>query len=167
MKHKVAMFIGILLTGYASLVSAQGNSSSDDANHVRDILQKNVAGFEHGDFLSIESLWAHGDDVTVIENGRENYGWSDFRDHHLKPELEHVKNLKYTLSDIRVTVSGTMAWSTFKFAMSSGDEGARRERSGVGTAVLEKRADGWKIVHWNSSTPRTNGPPPSATAKPQ
>lgn len=154
MKHGSILLSIVMFTGFAN---AQMTSPSDQ---VRDVLQKNVAGFERGDFTAIEPLWTHGEDVVVIENGRANYGWADFRDHHLKPELAHVKNLKYTLSDIRTNVAGTLVWSTFKFSMSSGEEGARRERNGVGTAILENRGDGWKIVHWHSSTPRTNMPPP-------
>src|SRR2546428_5770053 len=148
-----------------SVATAQTTTSDDGSSQVRDVLLKNVAGFERGDLTAIEGLWAHGDDVTVFENGRANYGWTDFREHHLKPELAHVNNLRYQLSDIKTKVSGMTAWATFKFSMTSQSEGGTRERNGVGTAVLEQRADGRKIVHWHSSTPRANAPP-AASPKP-
>ncbi len=165
MKRRL-LILATAFVAFASVASAQQTAPTDAASEVRDVLLKNAAGFERGDLTAIEGLWAHGDDVTVFENGRANYGWTDFREHHLKPELAHVNNLRYQLSDIKTSVSGTTAWATFKFSMSSQSEAGTRERNGVGTAVLEKRADGWKIVHWHSSTPRTN-PPPASTAKPQ
>jgi hypothetical protein len=42
----------------------------------------------------------------VIENGNANYGWADYRDNHLGPDLKEVKNVKYALSDIKVNTSG-------------------------------------------------------------
>jgi hypothetical protein len=33
--------------------------------------------------------------VTVFESGHANYGWEDYRDNHLKPEMEALKNVQY------------------------------------------------------------------------
>ena len=165
MKRRL-LILATTLAALTSVAVAQAAGPTDEVSQVRDVLLKNVAGFERGDLTAVEGLWAHGDEVTVFENGRANYGWTDFREHHLKPELAHFSNLRYELSDIKTSVSGTTAWATFKFSMRSQSEAGTRERNGVGTAVLEKRVDGWKIVHWHSSSPRTAAPPAS-TAKPQ
>jgi ketosteroid isomerase-like protein len=161
MKRRLIVLIAVLVASTGVSIAQQ----PDPASKVRDVLLKNAAAFERGDLATIEGLWSHGDDVVVFENGRANYGWADFRDHHLKPELAHVKNLRYQLSDINAHVSGPMAWAMFKFSMSSKSEGGTRERSGVGTAALERFGDDWKIVHWHSSSPRTNTP--ASPLKPQ
>lgn len=126
-------------------------SSSDE---VVEVLRKNAAAFEHGDFEAADQLWAHHAEVTVFENGHANYGWEDYRDHHLKPELTEMKNVDYKLSDIKTRRSGNTAWATFKYTIKADYKGSRINSAGLGTAVLEKQNNGWKIVHWHTSAPR-------------
>ena len=108
---------------------------------------------------ALEKTWANDPSVTVFESGHANYGWADYRDNHLGPEMKEMKNTRYNPSDIKVKVSGDTAWATFKYAISA-DVGARHvDGAGVGTAVLEKRGQSWKIVHWHSSAPRRTPAP--------
>jgi len=110
-------------------------------------------------------VWANDESVTVFESGHANYGWTDYRDHHLMPEMKEMKNTKYTLSDIKVKTAGTTAWATFKYAISA-DIGTRHvDSGGLGTAVLEKRDGRWQIVHWHSSAPRRAPAPASTPAR--
>lgn len=138
----------------ASLNLTTVNSHQDPTEAIRTVLTRSATAFERADMAEMEKLWANDESVTVFESGHANYGWADYRDRHLGPEMKEMKNVKYTLSDIRAKVSGTTAWATFKYAISA-DMGTRRiDSGGVGTAVLEKRGDGWRIVHWHSSAPR-------------
>jgi len=135
--------------------------AATSADRVRDALQAEARAVEQKDMTTIERLWAHDDGVTVFENGHGNYGWADYRDHHLKPEIEHMANVRYQLSDIVPHVIGASAWVTFKYTMSADVPERHIDSNGVGTAVLEKRGGAWKIVHWHSSAAR---PRPSAAA---
>ena len=141
--------------------------SQDPAEQIRTVLIQNAAAFERGDMAAVEKAWANDESVTVFESGHANYGWVDYRDKHLGPEMKEMKNTKYTLSDIKVKVSGDTAWATFKYAISA-DIGTRHvDGSGLGTAILEKRGQDWKIVHWHSSAPRrAPSAAPSPVAKP-
>ncbi len=103
---------------------------------------------------TMNKVWANDESMTVFEQGHANYGWTDYRDNHLAPEMKEMKNTKYTLSDIRVKVTGATAWATFKYAISADVEGRHVDGGGLGTAVLEKRDGRWQIVHWHSSAPR-------------
>jgi len=85
MKRRL-LILATTLAALTSVAVAQAAAPIDEVSQVRDVLLKNVAGFERGDLTAVEGLWAHGDEVTVFENGRANYGWTDFREHHLKPE---------------------------------------------------------------------------------
>lgn len=137
-------------------------AAHDPTEHIKEVLNQNATAFEKGDMATLDKIWASDESVTVFEQGHANYGWKDYRDNHLGPEMKEMKNTKYTLSDIRVKVSGDTAWATFKYAIGA-DVGARHvEGSGLGTAVLEKRGPDWKIVHWHSSAPR-RPPAPAAT----
>lgn len=144
------------------------SATHDPTEHVREVLLQNAAAFERNDMTALNKIWANEESVTVFEQGHANYGWADYRDNHLAPEMKELKNTKYTLSDIKVKMAGaTSAWATFKYAISA-DIGTRHvDGGGLGTAVLEKRGEQWKIVHWHTSAPRraTATPTPSPTPK--
>lgn len=118
------------------------------------VLTRNAQGFETGDLAMLDTLWANDEGVTVFESGYANYGWADYRDHHLKPEIDEMKNVTYRLSDIKTRVSGNTAWATFKYSLAADVKERHIEANGLGTAVLEKRGNDWKIVHWHTSAPR-------------
>jgi ketosteroid isomerase-like protein len=171
MKHNLAPRIRTLTVTVLAIMVAAGmglfaNASvQDQSDVVRDVLMRSAAAFERGDMATMEKLWAGDESVTVFESGHANYGWADYRDRHLGPEMKEMKNTKYTLSDMRVKVSGNTAWATFKYAISA-DIGTRHvDGSGLGTAVLEKRGNDWRIVHWHSSAPRRAPAPAPTPAK--
>ena len=141
-------------------VSAQSN----EVKAVTDVLTREAQAVEKSDLTALDKIWANSEDVTVFESGHANYGWTDYRNSHLAPELKEFKNTKYAFSDLKVKVDGKTAWATFKYSLSA-DIGARNIQSGgLGTAVLEKRDGRWQIVHWHSSAPR-RAPSPTPTPK--
>ena len=143
----VAAVAGFNFYGY---VSAQ----TDEMKAVTNVLTREAAAVEKGDLAALDKIWANSEDVTVFESGHANYGWTDYRNSHLAPELKEFKNTKYTFSDLKVKVDGKTAWATFKYALAA-EMGTRKiESGGLGTAILEKRDGRWQIVHWHSSAPR-------------
>lgn len=154
--ERIATILVLALTLVAGIHFAFGSSAAaqDEAALVREALTQSTNGFEKGDMTILNRVWANDEAVTVFEQGHANYGWADYRDNHLVPEIKEMKNTKYALSDIRVKVAGTTAWATFKYAISADIEKRHVEGGGLGTAVLEKREGRWQIVHWHSSAPR-------------
>lgn len=142
-------------------VSAQ----TDEVKAVTDVLTREAAAVEKGDLTALDKIWANTEDVTVFESGHANYGWTDYRNSHLAPELKEFKNTKYSFSDLKVKVDGKTAWATFKYSLAA-EMGTRKiESGGLGTAVLEKRDGRWQIVHWHSSAPRRQPSPTPAQKK--
>ena len=135
--------------------AAPGN---DDAG-VRALLAQYTASIERGDMDAISKLWANDESVTVIENGHANYGWADYRDNHLGPELKEMKNVKFALSDVKINTSGHLAWATFKYTITADFKERHIESGGMGTAVLQHGPNSWRIVHWHTSSTRR---PPAA-----
>jgi ketosteroid isomerase-like protein len=151
---------GFVADSAYSTVSAQ----TDEVKAVTNVLTREAQAVEKGDLAALDKIWANSEDVTVFESGHANYGWTDYRNSHLAPELKEFKNTKYTFSDLKVKVDGKTAWATFKYALAA-DIGARNIQSGgLGTAILEKRDGEWRIVHWHSSAPRRQ-PSPSPAPK--
>jgi hypothetical protein len=73
---------------------------------------------------------------------------------------------KIILSVISTLVVTGLILGTFKYTISA-DIGTRHvDGAGLGTAVLEKRGQDWRIVHWHSSAPR-RAPAPAASPTPR
>ena len=53
---------------------------------VKGVIQQFQQALERHDVAAIEALVSP--DVVVLENGRRNDGWADFRDNHLIPEFK-------------------------------------------------------------------------------
>lgn len=155
---------GVADVGFYKSVSAQ----TDEIKAVTDVLTQEAAAVEKGDLTTLDKLWANDESVTVFESGHANYGWNDYRNTHLAPELKEFKNMKYAFSDLKVKVDGKTAWATFKYTLAA-EMGTRKvESGGLATAVLEKRDGKWRIVHWHSSAPRRQpAPQPSPQPSPK
>lgn len=114
---------------------------------------------EAGDMAALDTLYA-GDSLTVIEGAGINRGWSDYRDHHLAPELREMSGFQYRPAEIEAHVSGDVAWAIFRYTI-RGRAGERDlDLVGRGTAVLERRGDRWIVRHTHTaSRPRRPNDP--------
>ncbi|MDQ6786476.1 MAG: nuclear transport factor 2 family protein [Acidobacteriota bacterium] len=149
----------LVLAGFTRQTFAQVN----DEKQIREVLLKNTTAFEKNDLATLDKIWANDEAVTVFENGHANYGWTDYRNNHLAPEMKEIKNTKYASSDVKIKIDGKTAWATFKYTISGDSEGKHFDGVGLGTAILEKRGGRWLIVHWHSSAPRRQTPTPGVT----
>lgn len=167
MRKKATLIFGLMFLFLAAgFVAVSFNSpvsgQIDEVKAVTDVLTREAQAVEKGDLAALDKIWANDESVTVFESGHANYGWADYRNSHLAPELKEFKNTKYAFSDLKVKVDGKTAWATFKYTLAA-DIGTRNIQSGgLGTAILEKRDGNWRIVHWHSSAPRRQ-PSPSPT----
>jgi len=143
---------------------SNASAQSNEEKAVRDVLTQEATAVEKGDLAALDKIWANDESVTVFESGHANYGWTDYRDSHLGPELKAFKNTKYSFSDMKVKVSGAMALATFKYNLAADFKERRIDSAGLGTAVLEKQNGKWRIIHWHSSAPPRR-PSPSPTPK--
>lgn len=163
-----AIVLALVVVGFTfyGMSFAQGG----DEAAVREALLQSASSFEKNDIATATKVWANDESLTVFESGHANYGWADYRDHHLVPEMAEMKNTKYALSDLKIHLAGNTAWATMKYSIAAdvGEAGKTRhvEGAGLATAILEKRDGRWQIVHWHSSAPR-RAPAPSASPKPE
>lgn len=145
-----------------NVVTAQSSTAQTDTEAaIRQVLMDNAAGFERNDIALLNRVWANDETVTVFESGHANYGWADYRDHHLVPEMADFKNTKYTLSDIRPRLAGNTAWATYKYKLTADFKGRKIDATGLGTAILEQRDGRWQIIHSHTSAARRPTPAPS------
>ncbi|MBA2619654.1 MAG: nuclear transport factor 2 family protein, partial [Acidobacteria bacterium] len=141
-KQKTAGVVGALILAalaFAGLTTWNASAQTNDERQIREVLTKNTQAFEKNDLATLDKIWANDEAVTVFENGHANYGWADYRNNHLAPEMKEIKNTKYSSSDVKVKIDGKTAWATFKYTISGDSEGKHFDGGGLGTAILEKR----------------------------
>ncbi len=154
-----------LAVGVVAISRATATAHDNDEAAVRAALMQSATGFERGDLAMLNKVYANDESVTIFESGHANYGWADYRDHHLVPEMKEFKNTKYALSDIKVKVAGKTAWATYKYALTGDLKDRRIDVNGLGTAILEERGGNWLIVHMHTSAPRRAPAAASPTPK--
>ena len=93
-------------------------------------------------------------DFSTIESGYANWSWEDFRDNHLKVEMDSFSDVEYDMALILGEFQGSLGFAIYRYTASGTVEGRRTGISGLGTAVLEATADGWRIHHLHTSAPR-------------
>ena len=155
-------------TKWIGTLSGQGVAQSNDEAAVREVLAKSASSFAKNDMAAASQVWANDESLIVFESGHANYGWADYRDNHLGPEMKEMQSTNYTFGDVKVHLAGNTAWATMKYSIAAdvAEAGKTRhvEGAGLATAVLEKREGQWRIVHWHSSAPRrAPSPTPSPT----
>lgn len=163
LKRKLDSFIVLVSAVLICLIALSASKSLakarvDDEAAVREALLQSALSFEKNDLAMGSQVWANDESLTVFESGHANYGWEDYRDHHLVPEMGEMKNTKYGFTNIKIHLAGKTAWATLKYTISAEVSEAGKMRhvdgGGLGTAVLEQRSGRWQIVHWHSSAPR-------------
>lgn len=97
-----AVFSAVVMAFGFSAASAQ----TDEVKAVTDVMMREAVAVEKGDLAALDKIWANTEDVTVFESGHANYGWNDYRNTHLAPELKDFKNTKYSFSDMKIKVEG-------------------------------------------------------------
>src|SRR5205809_5869421 len=142
-KSRVALLGMLTVFALIAVVAYQTAAQANDESAVRDALVKSALSFEKNDIAMATQVWANDESLTVFESGHANYGWANYRDHHLGPEMREMKNTKYAFSDIKIHLAGKTAWATLKYTISAdvGEVGKMRhvDGGGLGTAVLEQR----------------------------
>ena len=166
--HPLLLVLIALLTNAGNASPAPPSAQAADERAVREALIKSTTSFEQNNIAAATQVWSNDESLTVFEQGHANYGWKDYRDHHLGPEMAEMKNTKYVLTDIRIHLAGKTAWATFNYTIAADvfESGKQRhvDGGGLGTAILEKHSDGWRIIHWHSSAPR-RAPAPAKTSQ--
>ena len=138
--------VGLLTLGVAAqdrsddTIFADFLASYDEAFNAKDL--DKLATFYHPE-------------VTIFEGGGINRGWTDYRDHHLGPELEDFEGLKWGHTDVRATLlSAESAYVTAEYYLKARYKERDIDATGLATLVLVKKEGRWKIRHSHTSSRR-------------
>ncbi len=115
------------------------------------MLEAYAAYSQAADLHASDTLWSSGRGVHIIEGAGVNHGWAEYRDEHLKPELERFENFEYRFSSIEPQIRGNVAWAAFRYTVVADIDERHIDIEGRGTAVLEKVGGRWVISHLHTS----------------
>jgi len=139
--------LAILLFVIGPSISAQ----TEEVGRIRTLIESVAQNMQEGNLATLDNLYSLGRGVHIIEGTGVNHGWADYRDHHLKPELEAFKNLRVRYFAIEPQIRGEVAFSPFRYELIADTESGHIELEGRGTVVLEKLDGQWKIIHSHTS----------------
>jgi len=71
--------------------------------------------------------------------------------------------MRFTLSDVRASASGDLAWVTCTENIFSEVQGRLAVTSILATNLFERAADGWRLVHHHASHVFSAAPPADST----
>lgn len=159
----VLSLLAFLLLSTPGLATAQPAADADTVA-VKAVLASYKSALERLDLAGVEQLFAP--DNQVIESGKVEGGYADYRDHHIGPELGHFASFKFSDYTVAVRLEGpiALATETYRYSIRLKDKPEPIERQGVATSVLKKSDGQWQIVSTHSSS---RAPKAQAAAKPK
>lgn len=149
--------LAFLLLFTAVPIKAQSANETDTAA-VKSVLSSYKSALERLDLTGVEELFALQN--QVIESGKVEGRYADYRDNHIGPELGHFKAFRFLDYAVDVRLEGPIAIATETYRYTIVLEGKPEpiERQGVATSALKKVDGQWKIVSMHSSS-RAPRPP--------
>ncbi len=139
------------LLGIAMLAFVATGMQASDKDAVIKTLLNYAAAIQSKDIAQIEKHVVASEAFTIFEGGHVNSGWTDYRDHHIGPELKQFIEIKYGFSDIKPRIFGDVAYATLKSSIDVKMKSRAFAGESLVTAVLVKTDDGWKIQHMHTS----------------
>lgn len=138
---------------------AAGSSNATGAGQPAEVeialvLDRESEAFRKGDLPGVAACWETEETSSVIESGEANWGWTDYRDHHLKHELTEMRITKHERTNLRVVAGSDMALATFELRLQGTYEKRAFDMKGIQSVVLRRRGGVWRIVHVHMSAPR-------------
>ena len=169
----VSLFAAIaaLTVGVADLW-AHGEEEHQDSAVEYSAAEQEVVGalelyaqaMESADFGQLTQAFTADDQFTYYEGTHLDVGWEAYKTH-VEPEMKLFRDTSYTVSNIRPQLGQDMAYVTFDYAMdvtivSDQFEGGVHPVSmkGVGTAILKRMDEVWKISHLHTTQKRDKAP---------
>lgn len=147
----LALFIATIggAIGVASI--ARASDATADEAAVRDTLVAYHAALTTGDMEQIEAFVVTDERFAMVEGKHTNWGWADYRDNHLKPELDGLQKVDLTLDIREIQVDGGLAFASFTYAITPKGDPDTDYGSARATAILVREDGSWLIRHLHTS----------------
>jgi ketosteroid isomerase-like protein len=107
--------------------------------------------FETLDIAEMDQVWAHAEHARCVHPGWPLLsGWDAVRSS-WETIFANTEEMRFTLADVNVNVSGPLAWVTCTENILSDVQGRVTVTTILATNLFERSADGWRLVHHHAS----------------
>ncbi len=151
-----AVVVAATLAGGLTVVLAQAQQKTSTQAVFRKLMDDLCAAWSSGDADKPAAFYAKDADLVFYDVAPFQYrGWREYRDGVKKEFLDNLASGTLTAGrDLRVTRRGNMAWTTVSMHFSEvAKDGKKTELELRDTAIWERRARKWLIVHEHISAP--------------
>ncbi len=152
------LVMSVTLSGFAYVSTGQELSAAmpsprSDSVAVAATVDRFHKALASGDSATALALLAP--DATILESGGIE-SRSEYRSHHLAGDIDFAKNVKSVREPLRVTLSGTTAWTTATSTTQGEFKGRSINSVGAESMILTRSGTKWVIrsIHWSSRTRR-------------
>jgi ketosteroid isomerase-like protein len=154
-KHETISVAVAVVVAVVMLVSIAASADRTDED-LRVFVPKVVAAWGTMDISKVAPYYAKDADLTYFDITPLKYNnWKEYSEGVQKYLFEPNRSISAKLNDdLAVHHRGIMAWATFTLGIDLvSKEGTASHLNARWTMVLEKRANGWIIVHEHVSVP--------------
>ena len=155
MANRRMLFTTLIASLLLGLTSFQSVSADREEETLRVLVPKIVAAWGTLDISKVEPYYATDSDFAYFDISPMKYNnWKEYREGVQKALFEPNRSIEAKIDDLRIHRRGSLAWATFTAALDIvSKQGAPSHINARWTMVLEKRANGWIVVHEHVSAP--------------
>lgn len=155
MINRMVLFTTLIASLLLGFTSFQGVSADREEETLRVLVPKIVAAWGTLDISKVEPYYATDSDFAYFDIAPMKYNnWKEYREGVQKALFEPNRSIEAKIDDLRIHRRDSLAWATFTAALDIvSKQGAPSHINARWTMVLEKRANGWIVVHEHVSAP--------------
>lgn len=121
------------------------------------------AAFESLDIRRMEAVWLRKGYIRCVHPGWSLLtGW-DAVMQSWRQIFENTQQMRFTLTDVRVNVSGSLSWVTLYENLASNVQGEANSAVVLTTNLFEDSEQGWRMIHHHGSPVMMPQPEPTPT----
>jgi ketosteroid isomerase-like protein len=153
-RHKL-LSLALMASLISALISFGAFAAERDEQALRALVPKIVEAWGTMDISKVEPYYAADADFAYFDIAPLKYNnWKEYREGVQKALFEPNRSIKATIGDLRVHKRGSLAWATFTVGLDiTSKQDVTTHLNGRWTMVLEKRPQGWIVVHEHVSAP--------------
>jgi ketosteroid isomerase-like protein len=129
-------------------------ATAEDSANVRGTVLAVASAVRTGDLDELERRVEPG--LVVFADGHVHTGWTSVRDGWLRDAFAATRDRQLELGDLQLGIAGPTAFVTFRYRFRAAGPRGGLDAEGLGTAVLQRAAGAWRVVHAHLS--RTRAP---------
>jgi ketosteroid isomerase-like protein len=121
------------------------------------------AAFESLDIRRMEAVWLRESYIRCVHPGWSLLtGWEAVMQS-WRQIFENTQQMRFTLTDVRVNVSGSLSWVTLYENLASNVQGEANSAVVLTTNLFEESEQGWRMIHHHGSPVMIPQPEPTPT----